>query len=67
MPEGCLLLIPTGRGDREGGETVGGDMVGTWRPRALDTQTVMIDKERWFPSHTPSSSRERPNSRGIRA
>ena len=31
----------------------------------LGTQTVMIDKERRFPSHTPSSNRERPNSRGI--
>jgi len=33
----------------------------------LGTSTVKIDKERWFSSHTPVTSRERPNSRGIRA
>jgi len=44
----------TGRGDRGGGDTVG-----AWRPRALAPQTVMIDKERWFSSHTLVTSRER--------
>jgi len=51
MPEGCPLLIPTGRDDRGGGGTVGG---GTMEASGLGTQTVMIDKERWFPSHTPA-------------
>jgi len=63
MLEGCPL-ISTGRDDHGGGGTVGGGIV---EASGLDTQTVMIDKERWFPSHTLSSSRERPNSRGIRA
>jgi len=59
----------TGRGDRGGGgtvedDTVGGSTVGggtvgggtrgTWRPWASAPQTVMIDKERWFSSHTLS-------------
>jgi len=71
-PGKCPLLIPTGRDNRGGGGTVGGDTVGggtigAWRPRASAPQTVIIDKERWFSSHTPSTRRERPNSRGIRA
>ena len=61
MPEGCPLLIPTGRWPWRRRHSRGKEASG------LDTQTVMIDKERWFPSHTPSSIRERPNPRGIRA
>jgi len=31
----------------------------------LGTSIVKIDKERWFSSHTPVTSRERPNSQRI--
>jgi len=58
----CPLLIPTGRDNRGGGGTVG-----AWRPWASAPQTVIIDKKIWFSSHTPSTRRKRPNSRGIRA
>jgi len=48
-----------GRDNRGGGGTVegstrGGDTIGLWRPRASAPQTVIIDKEMWFSSHTPS-------------
>jgi len=45
---GKCLLIPTGRGFRGGGGTEAGH--GSLGP----LQTVKIDKERWFSSHTPS-------------
>jgi len=67
MPEGRPLLIPTGRSDHGGGGTVGGGTVGAWRPRASVPQTVIIDKEMWFSSHTSSTRRKKPNSRGIHA
>jgi len=71
-PEKCPLLIPTGKDNRGGGGTVEGDRVGggtveVWRPQASAPQTVIIHKERWLSSHTPSTTREKPNSRGIRA
>jgi len=28
----------------------------------LGTPTVKMDRKRWFPSHTPVTSKERPNS-----
>jgi len=61
MPEGRPLMIPTGRSDCGGGDTVGGT-VGAWRPRAPVPQTVIIDKERWFSSHTSNTRRKKPNS-----
>jgi len=73
--EWCHLPIPTGMNDRGGGSTigggtvgggtVGGDTVGAWRPRASVSQRVNTRRERWFSSHIPSTSRERPNSRSI--
>jgi len=64
-PGRCSLLIPMGRDNRGGGGTIGGDTVGAWRPRGSAPQTVIIDKEMWFSSHTPSTRRERPNSSRI--
>ena len=40
--------IPTGRNDRGGGGTVGGDAVGAWRPRASVPQTMIIDEKCGF-------------------
>jgi len=76
----CPLLIPTGKDNHGGGGTVGGGTigggtvgsgtvgsgtVGAWRPQALASPTAIIGKEMWFSSHTPSTRRERPNSRRI--
>jgi len=47
------LLIPTGRDNHGGGDTVEGATVGAWRPRASTLQTVIIDKERWFSKPHP--------------
>jgi len=33
----------------------------------LGTSTMKMDKEMWFSSHTPVTSRERPRSQGTRA
>jgi len=66
ISEWCHPPIPMGRNDRGGGGTVWGGTVGAWRPRAgLGTLKSNNRRERWFPSHTPSSSREIPNSRCI--
>jgi len=59
-PGRCPFLIPTRRDNRGVGDTVG-----AWRPWDSTSHTIIIDKERWFSSHTPSTRRERPNSRRI--
>ena len=68
-PWKCPLLIPMGRDNRGGGDTVGGSTrgggtVGAWRSRASAPHTVIIDKERWFSSHTPVTKREDPTHEG---
>jgi len=52
----CPLLIPTGRDNRGGGDTIGGGTIGAWRPRASVPRTVIIVEERWLSSHTPQLS-----------
>jgi len=57
--------IPTGRNDRGGGDIVGGGTVRGMEASGLSTPKSDNRRERWFQSHTPSTCRERPNSRRI--
>jgi len=59
MPEGCPLLIPTGRDDR-----VGGGIVGAWRPRASAPQTVIINKTGGFQATPPVLAGRDPTHKG---
>jgi len=58
-PGKCPLLMPTGKYNRGRGGTVG-----AWRPRASASQTVIIDEEKWFSSHTPVLEGRDPTHEG---
>ena len=49
----CHPSIPTGRSDRGGGDTVGGDMVGVWRLQASVPRRVIIGEKGGFQATPP--------------